>query len=431
MGGGGGQSIPANTTSNTTTTVNQSPWQNPTYQALMLGDANNPGPVTSMLRSSRALMDQYNTVNKQGLTPAAQASLGSWNPATASSTSDYINQLNPATGMYEPTVNPNVAANTAAVNARVGAATPQNPQAVQLPVVQSPTMQKAKEGGEMRKFADGKTTNLAPYTLTSTLGKTAYFDPVTGQSTLPDFLQLQNQLRNMQLSPQFQQAANQYAQLANRNWATPGVAEQYMSPYMRTALQAQIDLQNQQNQQQINALNSQAVQQGAYGGARQGIQEEQMRLNQEMANQNLIAQGMNQAYNTAQNAYMNQQQLGLQGAQGMGALGTAQNQATLANLGALGQSAQAQQNLGQQYLNTQQQNAASWLGMPASINAPAANVINAQPVSGGASSSSNVGTSSPATWGAAEGGAVDKDSWASGKKRVKDSWAYTSKKDKK
>ena len=74
---GGG--TPANTTS--TTTVNQSPWQNPVYQALMLGTAEKPGPMTSMLNNNRDLMAQWNAVNSQGLAPAEQAALGTWNPA--------------------------------------------------------------------------------------------------------------------------------------------------------------------------------------------------------------------------------------------------------------------------------------------------------------------------------------------------------------
>lgn len=100
---GGAPSTPANTTS--TTTVNQSPWQNPVYQALMLGTADNPGPITSMLNNNKALMNQYTAINTNGLPAAQQASLGSWNPA-GSTTASYVNQLNTATGRYAPTANP-------------------------------------------------------------------------------------------------------------------------------------------------------------------------------------------------------------------------------------------------------------------------------------------------------------------------------------
>lgn len=105
---GGAPPVPSNTT--TTSTVNQSPWQNPVYQALMLGTKDQPGPATSMLNASREQMEQWNAINKTGLTPAAQASLGTWNPDVPGSTSSYINKLDPATGQYTPTANPNVAA---------------------------------------------------------------------------------------------------------------------------------------------------------------------------------------------------------------------------------------------------------------------------------------------------------------------------------
>ena len=835
---GGGSSVPANTTS--TTTVNQSPWQNPTYQALMLGTADKPGPVTSMLRASSALMDQYNATNREGLTPAAQASLGTWNPAVPGSSAAYVNQLNPATGQYVPTPNPSVApvaapapqqqaagggimslrpgesrgfatgstttaapkpptiaasdtpaqinqkyadytkaggkltaaqqayvnnyaqnktaidagnlkiASTGAISmtpvtssmsgqqvgeiykAGAGAGIqltpaqnsflsnyntysdklnsgaytidPKTGMAMPTPAPQGETA--AQKTARMNAYtkatglaldANGVptqattaqlgaagvslgTTGQAPYGLTDTLGKTAYFDPTTGKSTLPDFLKLQEQARNLQTPEQFAQGsqdvqkaaqamqaranytpeqiraqqitgtrygatkmaapqdiqaqgydaaqaqaaqmagprdvqalqaqaaqmaapqniAAQQAQVATAagptDWTT-AQANKYMNPYAETALAAQQRLANLNYAQQNNQLMSQAASQGAYGGSRAQLNLALNRLNQDIANQNLAAQGMNTAYNTGLSAFQGQNQLqqatnlanqqayntaynnfvaqgmtaqqanlqaqlqvaqqnaanqqqanlanqtagmtaqqanqqaalttgqanlnaaqqtalanqaaqntamqqyinnalqaattsyggqltaaqqnqvaqnaaaqfnaqqgqqanmanqqaalqaatqnqqaglsanqqnlsALQGAAGAGAqlanIGTAQNQATLANLGALGQSAQAQQNLGQQYLNTQQQNAATWLGMPASINAPAANVINAQPVSGG--SSSTVGTQAPATWGAAAGGRVEKGSWASGKPRQKDSWAYVSNKGRK
>lgn len=58
---------PSNTT--TTSTVNQSPWQNPVYQALMLGTKDKPGPVTSMLRSSAEQTAAYNDMLKGGYSP--------------------------------------------------------------------------------------------------------------------------------------------------------------------------------------------------------------------------------------------------------------------------------------------------------------------------------------------------------------------------
>lgn len=76
MSGGGG--VPAHTTSETT--INQSPWQNKTYQALMLGTKDRPGPITSMLRNASDLTAQYNAINKQGITRDQLAQLSVYNP---------------------------------------------------------------------------------------------------------------------------------------------------------------------------------------------------------------------------------------------------------------------------------------------------------------------------------------------------------------
>ena len=64
---GGAPPVPSNTT--TTSTVNQSPWQNPVYQALMLGTKDKPGPITSMLRSSAGQTAAYNDMLKGGYAP--------------------------------------------------------------------------------------------------------------------------------------------------------------------------------------------------------------------------------------------------------------------------------------------------------------------------------------------------------------------------
>ncbi len=64
---GGAPAVPSNTT--TTSTVNQSPWQNPVYQALMLGTKDKPGPITSMLRSSADQTAAYNDMLKGGYSP--------------------------------------------------------------------------------------------------------------------------------------------------------------------------------------------------------------------------------------------------------------------------------------------------------------------------------------------------------------------------
>ena len=64
---GGAPSTPSNTTS--TQTINQSPWQNPVYQALMLGTADKPGPITSMLRSGAEQTAAWDAMNAEGFSP--------------------------------------------------------------------------------------------------------------------------------------------------------------------------------------------------------------------------------------------------------------------------------------------------------------------------------------------------------------------------
>ena len=97
----------------------------------------------------------------------------------------------------------------------------------------------------------------------------------------------------------------------------------------------------------------------------------------------------------------------LGGAQGLGALGASQAQTNLANVGALGQAASAWQNLGQQYLNTQTQNAQNAINFPSNLYSGALNAINAQPSSGGVTTAT--GSGSPGSWlgSKAEGGAVE------------------------
>ena len=557
---GGAPAAPSNTT--TTSTVNQSPWQNPVYQALMLGTADKPGPATSMLNASRDQMAQWNAVNKAGLDPATQASLGSWNPNVAGSTAAYTNNLNAATGQYVPTANPNVVANRVAND--------------------SPIKQSAAQGGVMglKGYASGG----APYSLTDALKKVAYFDPTTGQSTLPDFLAIQQKARELGNPDQYAQGTDAYnqalaatqalqayspeniaAQQADvatmqgaaptsadqltqyqmqgpsavnaptaaasqmqgpASWLTPGTAAAYMDPYAQNVIDQEKTQSNRDYQQQLNQLNAQSVQAGAFGGSRQAIQQSEAARNQLFNLANIENTGLSNAYtqgaaqfNTAQGQGLqagqanlttaqqttlaNQQaqiqammanqgmdyntavqnlqaQMGIQGTQagqdlqaalanqgvqqqtqtanmaaqntanqqyatqnlaaqqanqsaglqanqqnlgtaqqlgsigqGLAGIGTAQNASQLSNLGAQGQVAQAEQNLGQSYLDAQSGNATSWLNAPTAINAGAANVLNAQPVSGGTTTGTT--TTAPAHW--ARGGLIKNGKVSKGSKK--------------
>jgi len=133
-------------------------------------------------------------------------------------------------------------------------------------------------------------------------------------------------------------AANPYPQLAP-----------YMNPYQSYVT----DEINRQAQIGKNQLGAQAVQSGAFGGARQGVAEaelERARLNQV---------GLSQAggFSQALGAYQRQQQLGvqtgLQAGQGYGGLGQAQQAMQQRDIGSLLQAGGVQQQLGQQALEAQ------------------------------------------------------------------------------
>lgn len=128
---GGAPSTPASTTS--TTTVNQSPWQNPTYQALALGSSSDPGPVTNLIRNAGMQQQLYNDINQgntaelygmpsmtQAQVQASKASQGTWNPAVGTG-STFVNVFDPTSGRYVAQLNPN--ASYAAANLNQTAAT--------------------------------------------------------------------------------------------------------------------------------------------------------------------------------------------------------------------------------------------------------------------------------------------------------------------
>jgi len=169
---------------------------------------------------------------------------------------------------------------------------------------------------------------------------------------------LQQQAQNLagglgSYQPYLQQAgqAGQTAQ----GYIGPGAYQQFMSPYQQdvinTAL-AQYDIQAQRGAQNIPA---QAIQQGAFGGGREGIERAQYRsqsdLNRAQLQANLLQQGYGQAQQAANQAYgqtlgLGQYQLGL-GQAGESLLG--------GQIGALSTLGAQQQAQNQAALSAQQQ----------------------------------------------------------------------------
>lgn len=144
------------------------------------------------------------------------------------------------------------------------------------------------------------------------------------------------------------QAGMSYGQEATNPYAV----QAYMNPYLQASLAPQIEMANRQFGEQAAQNAAQATKAGAFGGSRFGVQQAQNQLNQNLALQNLVGQGYNQAFNTAQQNMQQAAQLGMQGA-GMGLQGVSGQLAgygqglggagTMANVA--GQGLQAQQGI--------------------------------------------------------------------------------------
>ena len=214
-------------------------------------------------------------------------------------------------------------------------------------------------------FTDNSQTQLKGYTpfnantpagqewVQGAAGSVAGFSPLQQQA--------QQNVANMQTPGQYGQAmdmstlaglgqvgttgqANQYGQIGQaaglagmaagnaygQNATNPNAVAAYMNPYLQATLNPSLQLQNQQFGQ-INAQNQgQATQQGAFGGGRQAVMQGLNQQNQMLAQNQLVGNAYNQAYNTAN---QNMQAAGSQAMQGAG-LGISGAQAGLQGVGA-------------------------------------------------------------------------------------------------
>jgi hypothetical protein len=89
----------------------------------------------------------------------------------------------------------------------------------------------------------------------------------------------------------------------------------YMNPYLDQSLAPQLKLMNQQNDIANQKANSQAAQASAYGGSRQMVANSLNDQSNRLAQANLIGQGYNTAFDTANKNMQNAANLELQGAQ--------------------------------------------------------------------------------------------------------------------
>jgi hypothetical protein len=160
-------------------------------------------------------------------------------------------------------------------------------------------------------------------------GNTIPISRIAGFSPLQ--LQAQQQAAGMQTAPQLDtasqlaQSAGLNAQNIGQNYDPMGAysqnwsgrqAGQYMNPFVQASLNPQIAMMQQQQGQQANQMAGQATQAGAFGGSRFGLAQAQQNLNNQIAQQNLVGNAYNTAYNNAQQQFNADQARQLQ-AQGM------------------------------------------------------------------------------------------------------------------
>jgi hypothetical protein len=134
---------------------------------------------------------------------------------------------------------------------------------------------------------------------------------------------------------------NQYNMMATNPYAT----QAFMSPYIQSALQPQLAEMNRQYGITGNQMQAKAVGQGAFGGNRAALEQAENQRNKNMAMNQAIGSGYQNAFQAAQQAQQYGANLGLQGyntaLQGTGQL--TQAGTALANIG--GQQLQGQQNI--------------------------------------------------------------------------------------
>lgn len=173
-----------------------------------------------------------------------------------------------------------------------------------------------------------------------------------------------------------QQATNPYAQQA------------YMSPYIQNALAPQLQEAARQSAIQGQQSQAQAAQQGAFGGARSAIVEAERQRNLGQLQANIYGQGMQNAFQNAQQAQQFGANLGLQGygqanqaAQTLGQLGQTQFGQQQAAIQAQAAAGAQQQQLQQQQLTQQYQDFLTQRGYPQQQLAFMSDVLRGVPLS--------------------------------------------------
>ena len=123
--------------------------------------------------------------------------------------------------------------------------------------------------------------------------QSSFVQPLTGTQTAA--MQNIGQAQNI-AQPYYQAAAGLTGMAAQQ---TPGLINQYMSPYLNSVVGTTMDQLRQQQQQEQQGLSSSAIQSGAFGGDRAGIASANLSRQQNMASASTVANLMNQGYGQA------------------------------------------------------------------------------------------------------------------------------------
>jgi len=105
------------------------------------------------------------------------------------------------------------------------------------------------------------------------------------------------------------------AQTAAQNLTGPTAYQSYMSPYQQDIIDTTLTEYDRQSQMQMPAMAANAINAGAFGGGREGVQRAEYQSSSDRNRAALQAQllqtGFGQAQNLAQNAFNQQQTLGV------------------------------------------------------------------------------------------------------------------------
>ena len=122
---------------------------------------------------------------------------------------------------------------------------------------------------------------------------------------------------------------------------------QFLNPYQSYV----VDEINRQSQMAQNQLSAQAIQSGAFGGGRQGVAQGEL----ERARLGRVGEAMAAGFGQAANLASQQQQIGIQGAQQLGAFGQMQQGMAQQDINQLMAAGGLQRQLGQQALEATRQ----------------------------------------------------------------------------